>query len=34
MLIEKTYTSIFKKSRKIAIMQLNIIVLIKFKRRF
>ena len=34
MSIEETYTNIFKKSRKIAIMQFNMIVLTKFKQRF
>ena len=34
MSIEETYTNIFKKSRKIAIMQLDMIALIKSKRRF
>ena len=34
MLIKEAYINIFKKSRKIAIMQFDIIVLIKFKRRF
>ena len=34
MLIEETYTDIFKKSRKIAIMQFDMIVLTKLKRRF
>ena len=34
MSIEKAYTNIFKESRKIAIMQFNMIILTKFKRRF
>ena len=34
MLIEETYTDIFKKSRKIIIIQFDIIVLTKFKQRF
>ena len=34
MSIEETYIDIFKKSRKIAIMQLDMIALTKFKQRF
>ena len=34
MLIEEAYTNIFKKSRKIAIMQFDMIALTKFERRF
>ena len=34
MLIEKTYINIFKKNRKIVIIQLNMITLTKFKRCF
>ena len=33
-LIKETYIDIFKKSRKSAIMQFDMIVLTKFKRRF
>ena len=32
--IKEAYTNIFKKSRKIAIMQFDMIALTKFKRRF
>ena len=34
MSIEKAYTNIFKKSRKIAIMQFDMIALTKSERRF
>ena len=34
MSIEETYTNIFKKNRKIAIMQFDMIVLTKSERRF
>ena len=34
MLIERTYTDIFKKSRKIAIIQFDMTALIKFKQHF
>ena len=34
MSIKETYINIFKKNRKIAIIQFDMIVLIKFKRRF
>ena len=34
MSIKEAYTDIFKKSRKIAIMQLDMIILTKFEQRF